>query len=111
MKKLAFALLRVFISVALIIILLYIMRDKYDQILAVLKNTSLPVFLLAVLAFVLAVTLASFRLKLIINAQDMKIRFREAVSLTFIGYFFNNFLPTAIGGDVVKAYYLLLQKS
>ncbi|MBN1405467.1 MAG: flippase-like domain-containing protein, partial [Candidatus Omnitrophica bacterium] len=25
--------------------------------------------------------------------------------LCFLGYFFNNFLPTAIGGDVVKAYY------
>jgi uncharacterized protein (TIRG00374 family) len=46
------------------------------------------------------------RLNLIIAAQDIALTFREALSLTFIGYFFNNFLPTAIGGDVVKAYYL-----
>jgi len=30
---------------------------------------------------------------------------KDAIYLTFIGYFFNNFLPTAIGGDIAKAYY------
>jgi uncharacterized protein (TIRG00374 family) len=28
---------------------------------------------------------------------------RESSSLTFVGYFFNNFLPTSVGGDIVKA--------
>jgi hypothetical protein len=82
------------------------MRDKYDLIINALKGTRVPLFALALLAFLTAITLASVRLKLIINAQDITISLKEGVSLTFIGYFFNNFLPTAIGGDVVKAYYL-----
>ncbi len=106
MKKILFPILRVAVSCLLIVILVYIMRDKYDLILNALKGTRVSMFTLAFLAFLTAITLASLRLKLIINAQEITISLKEALSLTFIGYFFNNFLPTAIGGDVIKAYYL-----
>jgi glycosyltransferase 2 family protein len=82
------------------------MRGRYSQILDALKSTNASIFIAAFLSFVLAISLASVRLKLIIGIQSIPVTFREALSLTFIGYFFNNFLPTAIGGDVVKAYYL-----
>ncbi|MBN1527245.1 MAG: flippase-like domain-containing protein [Candidatus Omnitrophica bacterium] len=106
MNKRLFLLLRIAVSSVLILLLLYIMRDKYGQIAAVLKDTRLSTFGIAFLLFTTAVTIASLRLKLIIEAQGIPATFLEAVSLTFIGYFFNNFLPTAIGGDMVKAYYL-----
>ncbi len=83
------------------------MRGKYSDIIGVLKRTNISLFGLGLIIFIFALTVASFRLKLIIEAQGtIPINFFEAISLTFIGYFFNNFLPTAIGGDVVKAYYL-----
>lgn len=82
------------------------MRDKYPQILKAFASTDVPTFFLGFLIFVAACAAASVRLKLLIGAQDIVVTFRETLPLTFIGYFFNNFLPTAIGGDVVKAYYL-----
>lgn len=103
--------IRVSVSLLLITILLYAMRGNYGQILSVLKGTSIATFFLAFLAFILAVSISSIRLKLIVAAQDIKITFGEALSLTFIGYFFNNFLPTAIGGDVMKGYYLSRKSS
>ena len=106
MKKIFVFSLRLFVSAALIMILLYVMRGKYGEISGVLKGTKIWIFCLAFLAFIAAITIASFRLKLIIQASDIPIAFRDALSLTFIGYFFNNFLPTAVGGDIVKAYYL-----
>ena len=107
MKKIISSVLRVSVSLVLILILLYIMRDKYGDILKALKNTNVLVFLLGLMVFILAISVASLRFQLIVKAQgDIPIIFREALSLTFIGYFFNNFLPTSIGGDVVKAYYL-----
>jgi len=110
-KMLSYA-LRAFVSIALIIILLYIMRDKYPQILRAIKNANLLLMVAAILAFVVAILTASLRLKLIVEAQeDIPLTFKEAVSLTFIGYFFNNFLPTSIGGDLVKAYYLSTKTS
>ena len=106
MKKKIGPFLRVAVSLLLIITLLYIMRGKYGDILRTLKSTNLTVFSLAFAAFMAAASVASIRMKLIIEAQGIKLTFREALSLTMIGYFFNNFLPTAIGGDVVKAHYL-----
>lgn len=83
------------------------MRGKYDQIINVLKNTNMAIFAAGFLVFMLALAIAAFRLKLIIEAHgDIGITYPEVLSLTIIGYFFNNFLPTSIGGDVVKAYYL-----
>lgn len=98
--------MRAFISLSFILLLLYIMRDKYPQIIRVLASTKAFIFILSFLIFILACSVASIRLKLIIGAQGIPVTFKEVLSLTFIGYFFNNFLPTAIGGDVVKAYYL-----
>lgn len=106
MKKRFFSILRIAVSILFMIILLYIMRDKYDEIAARLKTTNLALLSLAVLAFLGAIAIASLRLKLIIKAQEFSVTFLEALSLTLIGYFFNNFLPTSIGGDVVKAYHL-----
>jgi len=106
MKKTIFTIFRAVISIALIVILLYIMRGNYSLIMGALKSTSPIIFALAFLAFVTAISIASMRLKFIISIQQIPITFTESFSLTFIGYFFNNFLPTAIGGDVVKAYYL-----
>ncbi|MBI5144042.1 MAG: flippase-like domain-containing protein [Candidatus Omnitrophica bacterium] len=84
------------------------MRTNYPAIIMTLKGANPYIFCLALFVFIGAITLASLRLKIIIGSQDISINinFLEALSLTFIGYFFNNFLPTTIGGDVVKGYYL-----
>lgn len=82
------------------------MRGKYGQIATVLKGTDLATFFLGTVVYMVALLLASFRLQLIAKAQSITMSFAESTSFTFIGYFFNNFLPTSIGGDVVKAYYV-----
>lgn len=111
-KKILSILLRALISAAFISALLYIMRDKYAQILEAIKNADIWLLLSALIMYILAAMIASYRFKLIIATQHKtRVTFREAVSLTFIGYFFNNFLPTSIGGDVAKAYYLSQKKS
>lgn len=106
MKKRLFTYLKVAVSVLLISILLYIMRDKYGQILQIFKNINILIFCLALALFLGATSLASLRLQLIARAQEISASFKEALYLTFMGYFFNNFLPTTIGGDFVKAYYI-----
>ncbi len=83
------------------------MRGKYSQIWEAIKGANAVYLVLGVFAFMTAIAVASYRLKLIIDAQGAgDVNMHEATSLTFIGYFFNNFLPTSIGGDVAKAYYL-----
>ena len=49
--------------------------------------------------------IAAWRWKIIVS--DDKIPFFLLLRLTMVGLFFNNFLPTGAGGDIVKGYYLL----
>ena len=106
-KELISICLRTAVSLALILILLYIMRDNYGRIWKAISEANLIFLLLALAVFTMGLVAASIRLKLIVETQVKTVlSIGEAVSLTFIGYFFNNFLPTSIGGDVAKAYYL-----
>lgn len=108
MKRfLSSGLFKVIISLSLIIILMYIMRGSYNEITSALKRTNVGVLALGFGVYLAALAVASYRLLLIVRAQGVTdVSFREAASLTLIGLFFNNFLPTSIGGDLAKAYYL-----
>ncbi len=49
-------------------------------------------------------TLITFvRWNLLVRAQDLPFRMKDAFRLGLIGFFCNNFLPGSVGGDVVKA--------
>ncbi|KJJ83701.1 protein belonging to Lysylphosphatidylglycerol synthetase/UPF0104 [Candidatus Omnitrophus magneticus] len=43
-------------------------------------------------------------MKVIFEGEDIPITLWKSTRLNFIGFFFNNFLPTAVGGDIVKAH-------
>jgi hypothetical protein len=46
----------------------------------------------------------SFRWKIILKNYDVPIQIKRLSGFYFIGLFFNNFLPTSIGGDIVRIY-------
>ena len=93
----------VFVSLALIALLVVMMRDKLPSILQTLKNGNHALIFAALLIFLSTVWVMALRLKLIFNTKAIPMAVREAASLTFVGYFFNNVLPTSVGGDLVKA--------
>jgi hypothetical protein len=79
------------------------MRDSVPEIFVALKNIDRKLLLLSVFIFLLTVVILAKRLQLIFAADEVPVRLTETIHLTFIGYFFNNFLPTSVGGDIVKA--------
>lgn len=60
---------------------------------------------LAALVFLACQCVSTYRWSVILK-KDMDIPYRKLFSIYFIGMFFNNFLPTMVGGDIVKGYYL-----
>lgn len=60
-------------------------------------------FILAALPYIVAQAVSTVRWKLLLPES---FRFRRLFSLYMIGSFFNSFLPSVIGGDAIKAYYL-----
>ncbi len=97
------SLLRVLVSLASVGLLVFMIRKDIPTILQTLQNVNRPLFIFAVLLFLSTVVILARRLKLIFAAEDLNISLSQACNLTFIGYFFNNFLPTSVGGDIVKA--------
>jgi uncharacterized protein (TIRG00374 family) len=85
--------------------LLWGMRDHFTGIGATLGKTNRALFFAAILLFVCNVGFLALRLHLLFTGEGLRFSFGKIVQLSFVSYFFNNFMPTAVGGDVVKVYY------
>jgi len=97
--------LRILVSLGFIVLLVWIMRDKLGEIGEVLLRTNLSLFFACWAAYVFVIFFQSFRLQLILAAQDIRLSLLKIFRLSLLGLFFNNFLPTVVGGDAVKAVY------
>ncbi|MEA3489299.1 MAG: lysylphosphatidylglycerol synthase transmembrane domain-containing protein [Candidatus Omnitrophota bacterium] len=105
MKKRFSAILRIVISLGLLGFLFWFMRSDFQDIWKIILTCNTR-FIAIALFFVVWMLLAlSWRLKVVFDGEDLKISLNEAFQLTCVGYFFNNFMPTAVGGDIVKAHY------
>ncbi len=92
--------LKLVVSGGLIAILLW--RIDGAQLVSTAR-TAAPAWLLASLVVYLAMILASaWRWGVLLGAQHVGLHFRELTSSFLVATFFNNFLPSNIGGDVVR---------
>lgn len=88
------------LSLLLMVYLLY--NAGFDEILIALKRIPLArVFLMILLIFTSRI--ATFlRWHSLLQIENLKINWKDSLRLTFAGLFAANFLPTTIGGDVVR---------
>lgn len=106
MKQKIFSVLRIAVSLLLIGGLVFLVRDSLPQIMNELKRANKGLFFSSFLIFAVIISISSLRLKVILQEDNIFISLKNAIQLTYIGYFFNNILPTAVGGDIVKVYYV-----
>jgi len=105
-KKIVLILLRFIISFGLMGAILYYFRGQLPIVFQNLKTTKPFYFVLAVLIFFLGMFAVAYRLRFVIRVQGTDLSLPAAYYVNLIGLFFNNVLPSAVGGDMVKAYYL-----
>jgi uncharacterized protein (TIRG00374 family) len=103
-RKIILNILRIALSLGLIVYLIYL--ADVPQIITLLKSIKPSGVILAAFAFVLSVIFLSLRWHLLTKSYGMEIKIVPLFVYYFIGFFFNNFLPTSIGGDLSRAYYL-----
>jgi hypothetical protein len=53
--------------------------------------------------YMVGVLLTFFRWYILVRAQDLPLSLFNAVRLGLVGFFFSSFLPSSIGGDIIKA--------
>ena len=105
MKKSALLLLKVVFSVG---ILVYIFTRVVDlgDLWTNLKAASVSYLVAAISVYFVVQTISAYRWYLLMKPLGIQIRFHKILSLYYLGMYFNFFLPSAIGGDVFKVYYL-----
>jgi uncharacterized membrane protein YbhN (UPF0104 family) len=92
--------LRVVVSVALLAVLL--VRVDRGAVWESVRHASLPWLGLALGVYFIHVVTGAWRWRLLLGAQNVHVPHRELLSSLLVSYFFNNFLPSNIGGDVVR---------
>jgi uncharacterized protein (TIRG00374 family) len=97
-----FTALKIAVSLGLIAYLFY--RMDLAQVGQALKSANYWLLLPAALLYLGAMSNAGLKWYILLRAQGIQVPFRAVLSYTYVGFFFNNFLPANVGGDVMRGY-------
>ncbi|MBE9532251.1 MAG: flippase-like domain-containing protein [Proteobacteria bacterium] len=106
MKKNFFLILKIVISVG-ILYFLFRGMDLNAFVETVSKIKPISIVIAVVVIFTIQ-CISTLRWKLLLK-KDFDASYFKLFSMYLIGMFFNNFLPTLVGGDLIKTYYLYKQ--
>ncbi len=70
---------------------------------SLIQQVKLTWFIPAFIMVFSIIWLQGLRWMILLRAQDIKLPYLQVFGLTYLGVFFNSFLPSALGGDIVKA--------
>ncbi|MEN3335891.1 MAG: glycosyltransferase 2 family protein [Blastocatellia bacterium] len=105
MKKTLFTLLKIAVSLG-ILAYIFLRVVDIDKLWGELKTANPLYFIAAVVVYFLVQGLSAWRWYVLLKPQGIDVPFSRILAYYFLGMYFNFFLPSAIGGDVVKVYYL-----
>jgi len=77
-------------------------RVGLDSIVSTLAGVDWSWYFPAFFLFLFNILLRTYRWYILLNALDDRPPFRQLLYLYFVSFFFNNFIPSGFGGDVVK---------
>jgi len=81
-------------------------NDRWNQLKAAFANIKPATFIFALVIFLIGHVLIALRWALLLSTQQIYIGKLTAVKLYYLGWFYNNFMPGAVGGDLVRAWYV-----
>ncbi|MHC4338005.1 MAG: lysylphosphatidylglycerol synthase transmembrane domain-containing protein [Planctomycetota bacterium] len=80
--------------------------QRWSNLTKLFLQMNLWVFAAALGIFVIGQIIVSLRWWLLLRTQSIFIEFWAAVRLHFLGLFYNNFMPSSVGGDLIRAWYV-----
>lgn len=105
-RKVWLTLLRFMVSFTLMGSILYYFRAQLPTVFQYLKEVQPFYFVLALFFFFTGLLAVAYRLRFVVQVHGTKLPVSSAYYVNLIALFFNNVLPSSIGGEMVKAYYL-----
>ncbi len=95
-------LLKIIVSVGLITFALA--RANLGVVAAQLASAKLWLVMAALVLYVAAIIINGLKWQVLLRAQGIVVPFGAMLQFLFVGFFFNNFLPANIGGDVMRGF-------
>ncbi|MEW6400357.1 MAG: lysylphosphatidylglycerol synthase transmembrane domain-containing protein [Chloroflexota bacterium] len=87
---------------AILLLILLIREEKWDDVWAAVKQVSLRQFFLALGLMMVSRFFVVGRWYVLMRSGGVNISLKDSTALTFTGLFASNFLPTTVGGDLAR---------
>jgi len=100
--------LRIVVGIGLIVFLLS--RLDINKIVTHVRDMDIKFLIYALIPYLFFIIISAFRWQVLLDYKKMDISFSKTVTIYFISLFFNNLLPTTIGGDVMRVVYSMRDK-
>jgi len=97
-----YALLAIKLSISVVLMVMLFASIDVGSLWRTAKLASIPWLVIALVIFAINQGAAAWRWRLLLAAQHIHVRGRSLLSSYLVANFFNNFLPSNIGGDVVR---------
>ena len=110
MNKKILNILRILVSAFLFSFLIIRNFNNFKNVPDLLRNLDISFLILGVFFYFLGIAGDIFKLDILLRAQNIAISKKYLFKLLFIGFFFNNLLPTTVGGDAYRIYDLSKNK-
>ena len=96
-------LLRVLGTLVALALLIYVLSQQgWDQIGSAFREIALWRLVLAMILMIVSRLLVSARWYILLRSGGIDVSLRQGLRINFAGLFANNFLPTTVGGDVIR---------
>ena len=87
---------------AVVLLVLLVREDEWEEILAAMQKITILDLILVAILFAISRLAVAWRWHILLQSGGVHIPVKNSIALTFTGLFASNFLPTTIGGDVVR---------
>lgn len=109
MKKFFFLLIKIIVAASLIAWLVYTDKLEFASLRIYLERPDVLSYQIATYV-VCCLILGVARWNLLMRALDLDVSYWRSLQLQMIGFFFNTAVPGAVGGDIVKAVYVMREQ-
>ena len=90
------------IVVSIILLALIFMTIDVGALFATMQNAHPSWLAAALVMMIIGVVIRAIRWQILLNALDVRVPIGELTAIYFIGFLFNNLLPSGLGGDAMR---------
>ena len=81
-------------------------EQRWNRLVQIFRQMNISVFAAVLGIFIISQIIIGLRWWLLLRSQHIFINFWAVVRLYLLGWFYNNFMPGSVGGDLLRAWYV-----